>query len=153
LPITFGTVRVTAVNASDLDDEVHRFYEGYLASYNRGDLDAYCACFGVPLSVVSGAVNHVYTAAAEIRGLAEAQQRSFARSDWSHSVIVAKRVWMVDGALAVIVADLQRVRASGEVYQTARCIYDVVLQGDGWKIVTVAQSLDPLPGSDGLLAP
>lgn len=141
------------LDTSSITREIGDFYDRYVGSYNNGDLDRYCDCFGVPLSVVADAQSKVFTSAAEVRESAEAQQRSFASSRWSHSVVLAKRVWLVNPELAVIVADLQRVDLSGEVYQTGRCVYNVVRQNGGWRIVTVAQSVGGLPSSDGLLDP
>lgn len=141
------------MNISSTTDELGRFYDEYVSSYNDGDLDKYCTFFGAPLTTVWQSVSQIYLSPADVRASAEAQQRSFASSGWSHSVVVAKRVWIIDAELAVIVADLNRINVSGEVYQTGRCIYNVVRQDGGWKIMTVAQSIEALPSSAGLLEP
>lgn len=144
---------MSALNTSSTTDELNRFYEEYVSSYNDGDLNKYCDFFGAPLTTVWGSVSQVYFSPADVRASAEAQQRSFASSGWSHTVVAAKRVWIVDAELAVIVADLDRIDVSGDVYQTGRCIYNVVRRDGVWKIVTVAQSIGAFPSSAGLLEP
>jgi hypothetical protein len=137
--------------AVEIEQELERFYRGYIDAFNREDLDHFLNCFAIPYGWVSGE-----------RGLSVVanegdHQKSFSRimldikqRGWARSAIDRLKTWAMADDLGMILADYTRYKADQSVLERGRALYTVRREAQSWKIVSLSEIKPPFTGPGGV---